>query len=57
MSMTKKKSTHESLGNDEAVALDVTSIDWVIDTKDEVPDLDDGIITWGIPWLQCACSV
>ena len=42
MSMTKKKSTHESLGNDEAVALDVTSIDWVIDTKDKVPDLNDG---------------
>ena len=53
----KEKRTHESLGNDEAVTPDVTSVDWVIDTKYEVPDLDDSIVTWGLPWLQCTCSV
>jgi hypothetical protein len=53
----KEKRTHESLGNDEEVALGVTLVDRVIYTKDQIPDLNDSVVTRGVPRLQRARGI
>lgn len=53
----KQNETHESLRNDKAVALGVTIVDWVINTEDNIPDLNDRVVTRGIPCLQSPCSI
>ena len=53
----KGNKTHKSLRNNEAEALSVTLVDRVIGIEDNVPDLDDCVITRDSPCLQSACGI
>ena len=53
----KGRSTHNSLCNNETEALSVTLVDRVIGTENDVPDLDDRVVTQSGPQLQSACGI
>ena len=53
----KGNKTHKSLRNNEAEALSVTLVDRVIGIEDNVPDLDDCVVTRDSPCLQSTCGI